>query len=135
MKMFYCEGGSQHKHFKKITLKTGDIVKRGQWVRIEETFYPPPEDDVVKAICNIYSQNLCKLVGDYHLTYYYVSNTRLVLEQQAIKDTTIEVPPSQTAYLLLTFWETYKIPIIIGTIGAISTLAGIITYKKHKTKP
>jgi len=141
-----CEGGSPHKYYSRKTLKTGDIIKKGQWVRLEAVF-PPLSDDEVTFTCQYLSAFLCKpstppytisagtlhytFSEEIHITYYYMDNTHLIIEYQNQVDTTYTEQSGVTCYLLQGFWETYKIPIIIAGAVGLAALIGYITLKKR----
>jgi hypothetical protein len=111
--VYECEGGTPRKFVVKKPLKTGDIVRAGQYYRIELGF--SMSDETVKSLCDSAAQSLCQPSEEAHLTYYHITNTFIITEAQALKDLT--VPAEFVCYLLQPIWEAYKIPIIIGLVA------------------
>lgn len=130
-----CTYGTPAKYYKKVQVKAGDKAHKGEVVRYELKWIAT--DDMVKAWCDQLKDKVCYSEGDWHGRYFYASNTNFIMEADALNDHTFtqdEIPsPDQGAvYRLLTFWQAYKTPIILGAIGAVGTgiLAYIVTRRK-----
>jgi hypothetical protein len=124
-----CTGGSPRKYVVKKPLKPGEIVKKGQYFRIEYSGEQGIfDDDTVKLLCDTASQVLCQNVGGLHMTYYHITNTGYEFEYQAMQD--YEIAHAEITYLLQPIWEAYKIPIIIGIV-ALGGIAGFMMFRKR----
>jgi len=127
--VYECSGGTPRKFVVKKPLKAGDVIRKGQYYRFEVTW--SLTDDDVKFWCNLSAQVLCKDVEGAHLTYYYASNTRGINEAQATQDLTVPAELAPNLYLLQSYWEAYKIPIILGIV-ALGGFAGFMALRKRK---
>jgi hypothetical protein len=127
--VYECSGGTPRKFVIKKPLKAGDVIRKGQYFRFEVTC--SLTDDAVKFWCDNSTSYLCKDVEGAHLTYYYASNTRVINEAQATQDLTVPAELAPNLYLLQSYWEAYKIPIILGIV-ALGGFAGFIALRKRK---
>jgi hypothetical protein len=126
--VYECEGGTPRKGVVKKPLKAGDVIKTGQYVRYEEE--ENLTDDQVKYVCDDVAPDLCRTVEGFHMTYYRVTNTLFIAEGQVTQDQTVPPNLAGNLYLLQTYWEAYRIPIIIG-IAALGCLGGFMALRKR----
>lgn len=115
-----CEYGAP-RNLWKIPLKPGDLVKKGQYIRLEASV--DYTDDQVRTACADYAPNICQTLEGIHWTYVYVSNEVEIIEGCLMEDYIIpEIPPKEKLYLLVSpaeyIWTKYKYPIILGAIVA-----------------
>jgi hypothetical protein len=122
-----CSGGIPLKNVIQKPLKAGDMVKAGQYIRVEAS--TALTDDDVTVFCDIFSSCLCSESEGWHVTYYYVSNTKFVYEAKATQNQTMPAELEGVVFLLQSKWEAYKIPIIIAAI--IGGTAGYIALKRR----
>jgi hypothetical protein len=127
---YECSGGSPRKFVVvKKPLKPGDIVKTGQYVRVEGAVNLT--DDQVASICSLtFAPVLCQPSAGAHLTYYRLTNTSIEFEFKALQDFTVPSDLQGNAYIIQTLWEAYKIPIVIGMV-AIGGFAGYMMLKRR----
>jgi len=129
-----CEYGEPQRWKWKIPLKAGDVVKKGQFIRAEQSVNYT--DDQVRMACADYANSYCVVNPEenIHPTYIYVSNEKEIWEFQLLEDKTIPEAPHIKYYLLVSpieyIWENYKVWIIAGILAAAGL--GLVVYCTKK---
>lgn len=124
-----CSGGTPSKFviFKKPYV-FGMPIKAGTIVQLT-TKKPLMTDEEVAAACNSIASIVCKVFGNWHITYYYVNNSQITIEAKALIDTTItpeQVEEGTEIYIL----QTIPIWLLIATVGGLAAFILLLLFSK-----